>query len=69
MKILIIFGCGVIEIKKKDYDGKSCEKYADYIIVTDDNPRSEDPKKITSQIKDVLNRKIILKLLTKEKLL
>ena len=30
------------------------KKYADYIIVTDDNPRSEDPKKITYQITDIL---------------
>ena len=43
------------------------KKYADFIIVTDDNPRSEDPKKITSQIKDVLNMKNNLEIINNRK--
>ena len=58
MKLLIIFGCGGDRDKEKRITMAShAKKYADFIIVTDDNPRSEDPKKITSQIKDVLNMK------------
>jgi UDP-N-acetylmuramoyl-L-alanyl-D-glutamate--2,6-diaminopimelate ligase len=30
--------------------GEIADKYAECIIVTDDNPRSEDPKKIVSDI-------------------
>ena len=55
MKLLIIFGCGGDRDKEKRITMAShAKKYADYIIVTDDNPRSEDPKKITYQITDIL---------------
>ena len=58
MKLLIIFGCGGDRDKEKRIIMASCaEKYADYIIVTDDNPRSEDPIKITNQIAKSLTKK------------
>ncbi len=47
----MLFGCG----GDRDHDkrplmAKACERYADFIIVTSDNPRSENPEKIISEI-------------------
>ena len=50
-EIIIVFGCGGERDKKKRLImGKIAKKYCRKIIVTDDNPRSENPKKIRSSI-------------------
>ncbi len=50
-RLVVLFGCG----GDRDHDkrpqmAKACEQYADFIIVTSDNPRSENPEKIISEI-------------------
>jgi UDP-N-acetylmuramoyl-L-alanyl-D-glutamate--2,6-diaminopimelate ligase len=50
-RLVVLFGCG----GDRDHDkrplmAKACERYADFIIVTSDNPRSENPEKIISEI-------------------
>ena len=51
-KILIVFGCGGDrDTVKRPWMGEIASKYSDYIILTDDNPRSEDPDSIRLEIK------------------
>lgn len=50
-KLCIVFGCGGDrDRKKRPVMAKIAEKYADRIIVTSDNPRSEDPDSIIDEI-------------------
>ncbi len=50
-RIILIFGCGGDRDKsKRPLMGKISVKMADYVIITSDNPRSEDPNEI---IKDI----------------
>jgi UDP-N-acetylmuramoyl-L-alanyl-D-glutamate--2,6-diaminopimelate ligase len=50
-KLHVLFGCGgERDTNKRVLMGKVAEKYADHIIVTDDNPRGEDPSAIRKQI-------------------
>ena len=47
----LVFGCGGDRDSGKRYEmGCVAESTADYVIVTDDNPRSEDPAQIRSEI-------------------
>ena len=47
----IVFGCGGERDKKKRPEmAKVCEKYAEKIYITDDNPRNENPKLIRQMI-------------------
>ncbi|MFK7968395.1 MAG: UDP-N-acetylmuramoyl-L-alanyl-D-glutamate--2,6-diaminopimelate ligase [Rickettsiaceae bacterium] len=56
-KLYLVFGCGGERDKsKRVLMGKVACKLADYIVVTDDNPRGEDPKKIRLDILKGLNR-------------
>ena len=49
--IIIVFGCGGDRDKKKRfYMGKIANKYCRKIFVTDDNPRTENPKNIRDSI-------------------
>ena len=51
-KINIVFGCGGERDKpKRKIMGKIANDYCNNIYLTDDNPRSEDPKIIRNQIK------------------
>ena len=58
-KINLVFGCGGERDKpKRKIMGRIAHKYCNKIYLTDDNPRSEDPKKldgILSQISQRLN--------------
>ena len=50
-KIIIVFGCGGDRDKSKRLQmGKIADKYCDVIILTDDNPRKENPQKIIDEI-------------------
>lgn len=51
-RVIALFGCGGDRDKtKRPIMGSIAVRYADYVIVTSDNPRSEDPDEI---IKDIL---------------
>ena len=50
-KLRVVFGCGGDRDKGKRAEmGGIAEKLADQVIVTDDNPRSEDPEQIRSEV-------------------
>ncbi|MGM0439914.1 MAG: UDP-N-acetylmuramoyl-L-alanyl-D-glutamate--2,6-diaminopimelate ligase [Chlamydiota bacterium] len=50
-KIITVFGCGGERDKaKRPLMAKVAEKYSDLTIVTNDNPRKEDPQDIAQQI-------------------
>lgn len=50
-KIIVIFGCGGERDKlKRPKMGKVVTELADYAIITSDNPRSEDPRRIIDDI-------------------
>ena len=50
-KLHILFGCGGDRDKKKrSVMGKIASEYSDHVIVTDDNPRFENPSKIRKEI-------------------
>lgn len=49
--LIIVFGCGGDRDKtKRPVMGKIATRYANQIIISDDNPRTEDPKKIIDEI-------------------
>jgi|TARA_B110000093_G_C12971221_1_gene412597 UDP-N-acetylmuramoyl-L-alanyl-D-glutamate--2,6-diaminopimelate ligase len=50
-KIWCVFGCGGDRDKgKREGMGRVAEQLADKVIITDDNPRTESPKQIVSEI-------------------
>lgn len=73
----VVFGCGGDrDAKKRPLMGAIAEKYGDSVIVTNDNPRTEDPVKISSDIKagmerehtTQLDRKLAIEMALKENL-
>ena len=62
-KIRLVFGCGGDRDKTKRLKmGKIASKFADVIYLTDDNPRSENPKKIREDIKKGINNKNLIEI-------
>lgn len=50
-KVWVVFGCGGDRYQeKRRLMGEIAARYADHIIITSDNPRSEDPETIISEI-------------------
>jgi UDP-N-acetylmuramoyl-L-alanyl-D-glutamate--2,6-diaminopimelate ligase len=50
-KLAVVFGCGGDRDKdKRHLMGKIAKEFADFVIVTDDNPRNEDPNEIRKMI-------------------
>lgn len=50
-RVIALFGCGGDRDKtKRAVMGNIAVRYADYVIVTSDNPRSEDPMSIINDI-------------------
>ncbi len=50
-KVVLVFGCAGNRDKTKRLQmGLIAQKYADKVVITDDNPRNEDPGKIRSEI-------------------
>ncbi len=59
-KIILVFGCGGDrDQKKRPLMAKIAKKYADFIIVTDDNPREENATKIRKDIIDNLTNNFV----------
>ena len=50
-RLIAVFGsAGKRDVHKRKVFGELADKYCDYIIVTEDDPRDEDPKEIAEQI-------------------
>lgn len=50
-KIVVVFGCGGNRDKRKRAKmGRIASNFADYVVLTNDNPRNEDPNIILSEI-------------------
>ncbi len=63
--LIVIFGCGGDRDKtKRPVMGKIASAYADKIIVTDDNPRFEEPEKIIIDILSGIKKKDSKKVFT-----
>ena len=57
-KIITVFGCGGDrDISKRSSMGRIAEKYSDHIILTSDNPRSENLNSIMNDIKAGFQKK------------
>ncbi len=56
-RVLVLFGCGgERDTGKRKQMGQIASKYADCIIITSDNSRSEDPKEIIAEIYKGINK-------------
>jgi UDP-N-acetylmuramoyl-L-alanyl-D-glutamate--2,6-diaminopimelate ligase len=50
-RLWVVFGCGGDrDTGKRSEMGRCAERYADHVIITDDNPRSENPERIVQDI-------------------
>tara|TARA_Y100000589_G_C27177283_1_gene639303 strand:+ start:728 stop:2272 length:1545 start_codon:yes stop_codon:yes gene_type:complete len=60
-RIILVFGCGGDrDSKKRPLMGSIAESFTDYIIITSDNPRTENPQKIIEDIiQGIKNRRKI----------
>ena len=67
-KISIVFGCGGDRDKfKRPRMGKIANYYCEKVYLTDDNPRTENPKKIRKEIKRKIKKSKILEIPQREK--
>ncbi len=54
--LLVLFGCGGDRDRgKRSKMGKIASNFSDFLVITDDNPRSEDSSKIMTEIVEGLN--------------
>ncbi|EDP73415.1 UDP-N-acetylmuramoylalanyl-D-glutamyl-2, 6-diaminopimelate ligase [Hydrogenivirga sp. 128-5-R1-1] len=67
-RLIVVFGAGGDRDKtKRPKMGKIAEELADVIVLTSDNPRSEDPKDIIENIKAGMeNKKPLLEIIDRE---
>ncbi len=55
-RLIVLFGCGgERDPGKRPIMGKVAQEFADFIVLTSDNPRSEDPLKILDEIEKGLD--------------
>ena len=67
-KINLLFGCGGNRDQNKRHKmGKIADNYADFIYLTDDNPRFEKPEKIRNDIKKGIKSKKFKEISKREK--
>ena len=67
-KISIVFGCGGNrDQSKRRLMGKIANYYCHRIYLTDDNPRKENPKKIRSEVKRLINNKKLYEIASRSK--
>lgn len=60
-QIWVVFGCGgERDTTKRKTMGEIADQYADYVIITDDNPRNEDPVSIRNEIARYCNKALII---------
>lgn len=58
-ELVVVFGCGGDRDQGKRFQmGEVADRLADRIILTDDNPRSENPRLIVEQIKQGITRTV-----------
>ena len=56
-RVISVFGCGGDrDTSKRPTMGEISGRVADFTIITSDNPRTEDPEKITSQIEEGIKK-------------
>jgi len=68
-RVIVVFGCGGDRDRsKRPKMAEACERYADFCIVTSDNPRSEDPEKICQEISGGFSKQEIYHIETDRKL-
>ena len=59
-RLIVVFGCGgERDMAKRAIMGEIADKYSDYIIITDDNPRNEDASSIRTEILSAINNKTV----------
>lgn len=62
-RLKVLFGCGGDrDRRKRPLMAQAVEKYADYIYITSDNPRSENPDQIISDVVAGLSKKTFEKI-------
>lgn len=67
-RIVTLFGCGGDrDATKRPIMGEIAERYSDYLIVTSDNPRTEDPEKIIQDILKGIKNKNNIKIIVDRK--
>ncbi|KTD34273.1 UDP-N-acetylmuramyl-tripeptide synthetase MurE [Legionella moravica] len=67
-RLWVIFGCGGDRDKsKRPVMGKAASRYADKIVITSDNPRSEDPSVIIEEVaQGIPSSASVIKLINRE---
>jgi UDP-N-acetylmuramoyl-L-alanyl-D-glutamate--2,6-diaminopimelate ligase len=54
-RLITVFGCGGDrDREKRPRMGRVAEKWSDYVVITSDNPRSEDPARIIEEVSEGL---------------
>ncbi len=57
-KLYVVFGCGGDrDSGKRPLMGKAAKEFSDFAVITDDNPRSEDPANIRAEVMAGINDK------------
>ncbi len=66
-KIIVVFGCGGNRDQgKRPMMGKVATEYADFAIITSDNPRQEDPQAIVADILNGIDKENYIVLLNRQ---
>lgn len=67
-KLVCVFGCGGNrDTGKRSIMGRIAEEYANFVVITSDNPRFEDPQKILDDIEMGMKKKNHVKIVDRSK--